>query len=665
MLNSARLEPANVRAALAPLLLVIALVLSMWFQGFEVAIFSVTLALLVSSLLLVVWQARKRELRFPVSPLVIALMLFWLWLVLSLAWTRVWYVSVFDVWTTSALTVTFWTYLLMPGRERVWPVLALAALAAGVGLAAVGIYEFFFVPGRAPCATFLNVNSYSALLNLVALPVAAAMLDAAAEGRRRRQRLLGVALLVLSFAVAVNAGRAAGITLAMGLVIVMAAGVGRLRGCALATPAAIVAAAYALAYWSSHGVLARKFAELSAPLTASSMADRLQIWSATWHMIQEAPWWGIGPGLFTLAYPAYRIPAESSAGYFVHNDYLQLLLEGGVPGLLLLLLVMGAATRCFFRVLRRPLSSAQRYEAVGIFAALVAVAVHAAVDFNFHVLTILMLLGLMLARLQVLACTVGACRTVVVPVGRWLSPAGYRAITGLLAALAFLYLFSILIAIKETDRAEKLVSQGELQQADTALERAYAFYAEADNVPVMYADFYRYVLSLTPRNRIEERRELFSRAKKLLDDAARKNPYRALNDLVRAQLYAQNPDLLGVAAAAAAESAYQHALAINPRFYNARFAYARYELAAGRRARAREILEAGMSQYYPAATDVAPYLMFTARLRSVDGDASGAEQLRERAAELLSRLPSRRIPLPEGAHPFARATTSAPLPEVR
>ncbi len=57
-------------------------------------------------------------------------------------------------------------------------------------------------------------------------------------------------------------------------------------------------------------------------------------------MLQDAPWHGIGPGLFWLAYPPYRAAADNSGGFYVHNDYLQLWLEGGWPTFIVLLCLL-------------------------------------------------------------------------------------------------------------------------------------------------------------------------------------------------------------------------------------------------------------------------------------------------------------------------------------
>jgi O-antigen ligase len=64
-----------------------------------------------------------------------------------------------------------------------------------------------------------------------------------------------------------------------------------------------------------------------------SLADRFDMWRSAWDMFLEYPFLGTGLATFTLRYPALRAISEtSSAGFFAHNDYLQLLVELGIVG---------------------------------------------------------------------------------------------------------------------------------------------------------------------------------------------------------------------------------------------------------------------------------------------------------------------------------------------
>jgi putative inorganic carbon (HCO3(-)) transporter len=66
----------------------------------------------------------------------------------------------------------------------------------------------------------------------------------------------------------------------------------------------------------------------------SSNNFRINVWMAALSMIQDRPWIGIGPGnsAFNLIYPLYQQPKFNALS--AYSVPLELLVEGGVPGLL-------------------------------------------------------------------------------------------------------------------------------------------------------------------------------------------------------------------------------------------------------------------------------------------------------------------------------------------
>jgi O-antigen ligase len=92
--------------------------------------------------------------------------------------------------------------------------------------------------------------------------------------------------------------------------------------------------------------LLHKFAQLD------SLSTRIPLWSAAWEMFLTAPWFGHGPGSFSLLYEGYqnsiqfpewvRIIPQLHAPW-AHSLYLELLAERGLIGLLCFLGVIYAA----------------------------------------------------------------------------------------------------------------------------------------------------------------------------------------------------------------------------------------------------------------------------------------------------------------------------------
>ena len=67
-------------------------------------------------------------------------------------------------------------------------------------------------------------------------------------------------------------------------------------------------------------------------------SQRFSLWRSGWNIYLDHPAFGSGPGTFKVQYPKYRTHGDLyNLGNFVHNDYLEFLLEGG-PVMLMFLL---------------------------------------------------------------------------------------------------------------------------------------------------------------------------------------------------------------------------------------------------------------------------------------------------------------------------------------
>lgn len=119
----------------------------------------------------------------------------------------------------------------------------------------------------------------------------------------------------------------------------------------------------------------------------SAAAGRLQIYEAALELIGRAPLLGHGLGSFLLLYPALRAPGDRTIGNLVHNDYLQLWLEGGVLFLVWLLLLAAACLVHWLRLARAFARDADDEAAHERWAALLvaaAILVHALVNFPLY-----------------------------------------------------------------------------------------------------------------------------------------------------------------------------------------------------------------------------------------------------------------------------------------
>jgi hypothetical protein len=115
---------------------------------------------------------------------------------------------------------------------------------------------------------------------------------------------------------------------------------------------------------------------------AALMEGRFVVWQAGGAMLRDYPVTGAGFGTFREVFQTY-VPAGAPARYsHAHNDYLELLLDGGLgAGLLVAWLAWGFARRAVRGRSGRGISHAHLGLALGV----ASLAVHAAFDFNHQV----------------------------------------------------------------------------------------------------------------------------------------------------------------------------------------------------------------------------------------------------------------------------------------
>ena len=166
----------------------------------------------------------------------------------------------------------------------------------------------------------------------------------------------------------------AGIVVGVALAVALASAPARARTVALA--AALGAGAVLVTVGPLDG--ARR-SVAGARLTVAS-SDRQAETSAALRLVGDRPLTGTGPGRATLFFA--DADGQPVAALYAHNEYLQVLTELGVVGLALTILLLGALART---VGSARATAPSRDLWVGAAAGLVALGVHSAFDFLWHV----------------------------------------------------------------------------------------------------------------------------------------------------------------------------------------------------------------------------------------------------------------------------------------
>lgn len=615
---------------------------SLFFNGIQIQYFY--LALLLLSLWLLLTIARNYQHGFCVSQtgIMLCATLFWAWLGVSLLWNPVPQVGINYFWLVGCLPMVLWLFTLSAHQDQLWRYSAHLILLIGVALALWGLYQFF-IQHQMPRSVFLDINSHASFLNLMALPAAAYFLLAnftkhSGATTSYKKFLLGATLFLLFFAIALTKGRAATLSFALGLILLIWMTAHHVPKKDWLTLLALAVGAFTLANLVWSGELAGRIETIFNPGSAGK--DRFIIWQQAWEMYKDTPWLGVGLGTFWLAWPPYRHPADASGGYYVHNDYLQIAIEAGLPGLLLLLALLAAAAWLFFRAIRAAhVNAAQRIEITGLAAGLLAVAAQSFFNFNLYIMPTLIVSGLVLARLQQLAATALNAPVTTLRPNRWLRKRVYYVAAPALALFVMSYFVAQALADRYYNQALNLANQGKLEAADDALGRAGSLAPLADNVLNTRADLLRHLLTglaqAAPDAMDNQRKILYDAALVLLDQAQELNPLRPDILLTRARLYQENPDLVGADWAQRTQQAYEQALTIDPRFYSARHAYAQMLIAQGNLTQAQNLLEEGMRHQYFAQPKLLPYYVLTANMRYYMHQTARAEELKKEIDELM------------------------------
>ena len=165
---------------------------------------------------------------------------------------------------------------------------------------------------------------------------------------------------------------------------------------------------FAYALWLKPDRALQPFAILWLGSDDPSAHSRLLVWQDTLRLGRDYCWTGTGLNTFSWAFPLYKRPVSGQYFYtHAENDYLQAFAEGGLPlvAILAIALLWGAA-----QLLSAWLESQRSYTrgvGLGLLAALVAILLHSASDFNLHIMANAILFVILLAlahRILVFGC---------------------------------------------------------------------------------------------------------------------------------------------------------------------------------------------------------------------------------------------------------------------
>ena len=230
------------------------------------------------------------------------------------------------------------------------------------------------------------------------------------SARNNTDTLLGGLLLllgVLVFAVLFSLSRGGTVALSVSLVVMLGLLFrakrlsGRVVGVLLATSLVAGSLFWMLGY-----------EQVSNRLDNWESDERLAVWKANWHILQDFPLFGTGLGSHAEACPMYYDPPFVDIEFtHAENSFLQVASECGLLGLGLALLGMACCATWCVRALNSRADVRIRVLSAAVSASLAANVVHAGVDFSWYIPGLMVIASLLAAcarRLdQLSACVAG------------------------------------------------------------------------------------------------------------------------------------------------------------------------------------------------------------------------------------------------------------------
>jgi O-antigen ligase len=314
---------------------------------------------------------------------------------LSLLWSA--YVSLSIQWVITIMLYVVFFGLVLHAADSTKRVRGLAVLLLVMGLfeGGLGIVQYLCLGEPRARGTFFNPN-YFATYETACAVLALALLPAETDGRRNETLLLALAAAISCVAIVLAQSR--GGTVAF---LLATAFVGLFRFGKKALVFLLILILCGIMF--PNPVKQR----ITAVETQNPYAyTRFEIWENSLHRIAEHPM-GLGLGMYKYGSFQSRFPIDEAIVRYgkraetAHNEYLQLAVELGLPGLALLLIGIGMWANEAKRVLSGTPSKADKQLAVGLCAGVLAVLVHAGVDSVFHepalALLVILMGGLVLA----------------------------------------------------------------------------------------------------------------------------------------------------------------------------------------------------------------------------------------------------------------------------
>ncbi|HHF0525600.1 TPA: O-antigen ligase family protein [Legionella anisa] len=350
--------------------------------------------------------------------------------------------------------------------------------------------------------------------------------------------------------------------------------------------------------------------------------SRLVIWQGAWHLWQKTPWYGLGIFNFKHYYPAFSLPGDGSNLEYAHNDLLQLLIETGVPGSVILLGIIVTLVVYLRRYLSHPSQNPIAHiQSMGCFAALGALTCHSIVDFNFYVFPMNLLMGCCFGYLHYFFREEGHVR---------IYSSSFKKIWllggGIIFAVVSSYFIRFLILEYYIGKTETAIQAKQFNDALLQSNHALKSFPFVDIQSLKIDACLQLIQQATSDH---ARHYWVEKTKDAINQAIAMNPYfaRSYFQMALLQSFVLNDTQK-------AKAYFLKALKNNPHFCLARLTFARFLIEQNKLHSAQKLLETGLQ--YPIPPEyIELYLNYLAKLRFENGDQEKAKKAVQRLEHLI------------------------------
>lgn len=622
-------------------LFICSLTSALFYTGNNTWLFSTAYISIFLSTVFILKQRFYNTINIPLNGILISSALLLIWFAISIFTSQIMYLSLYNFFWVGSLIIVFFIFTFNENKDQIWNNIWPAILFLVLIWAIYGLVQYYYlhVPTN---ATFLNRNSLAALINLALIPASGYFLlhEKDRPWSFINNKNLSLILIILFLTTFIITSRGASLSLLLGFIILIALLRKHINKSQLYSFFIIIFIAYLLATLSQYFIthLPQGFGERMASLKDASEAGntRFIIWKSLIPLFEEMPWYGLGLGSLWVFWAPHRPYTDKSAGFFAHNDYMQITLEAGYPGILLLVLLFIFILIHFIRTIKNnDLLLIQRVELVGIFSALVTFSAHSFFTYNFYILPLLLISGLYLGRFNQLV-NINSSNIKVFPALKiYFKPIMYIfSMTGLIFIL-FSYFISVSLSSYYNIQAKELLLKKKYEESNTYFLKAQTLAPLMDNPFFSHADLLRRGANkLLLVNNHQQAITLITLAHKNLNKAEKLNPFRAQTHHIRGLIYEKSQ-------AEKAIIEYQKALKLDPRFLFSRIRLARIFHQQNKLKKAMEVLYDGVNYTYPVGSVMIEYMKLFAKLSREAGVESFALHLEANIKKLMSQKPSK------------------------